>query len=72
MKAKVGDRIVVRGHRVGEGERDAKIIEIHGQDGAPPYLVRWTSDGHEGLLFPGSDVTIEHFGVATAKGAPKP
>ena len=60
MKANVGDRIVVRGHQVGERERHGEIVEVHGADGTPPYLVRWLDDGHEGLVFPGSDVTIEH------------
>ena len=30
---------------------------MHGADGAPPYVVRW-SDGHEGLMFPGADAHI--------------
>ena len=29
-----------------------EVLETRGDDGAPPYLVRW-SDGHEGLLYPG-------------------
>lgn len=41
--------------------RDAEILEVHGADGEPPYLVRWSDDGHEGLMFPASDATIEHF-----------
>lgn len=61
MRAAVGDRLIVRGHVVGEPDRDAEILEVHGEDGQPPYLVRWDDDGHEGLLFPGSDVSIEHF-----------
>jgi hypothetical protein len=61
MKASVGDRLIIKGHHVGEPDRNAEIIEVHGQDGAPPYLVRWDDDGHEGLLFPGSDASIEHF-----------
>ncbi len=61
MNAKVGDRIVVRGHRVGEHERDGEILEVRGEDGGPPYLVKWSADGHIGMVFPGSDVTIEHF-----------
>jgi hypothetical protein len=60
MQANVGDRVVVRGHRIGERERHGEIVEVHGEDGAPPYLIRWLDDGHEGLVFPGSDVTIEH------------
>jgi hypothetical protein len=61
MKARVGDRLVIHGHRVGEPERDAEILEVRGTDGEPPYLVRWSDDGHEGLVYPGSDAYVEHF-----------
>jgi hypothetical protein len=61
MKAAVGDRLVIKGHYVGQPDRDAEILEVHGDDGAPPYLVRWSDDGHEGLFFPGSDAIVEHF-----------
>jgi Domain of unknown function (DUF1918) len=67
MNASVGDRIVVRGHRVGEHERDGEILEVHGPDGGPPFLVRWATDGHTGMVFPGSDVTIEHFEAHQAR-----
>jgi len=60
MHAEVGDRIVIRGHRVGEHERDAEILEVHGKDGGPPYVVRWSTDGQEGLFFPGPDAEIAH------------
>jgi hypothetical protein len=60
MQAAVGDRIVIKGHRVGEPERDGEVLEVHGDDGAPPYVVRWEDDGHEVLFFPGSDATVEH------------
>jgi hypothetical protein len=58
MRSNVGDRIIVRGHQVGDPNRDGIILEVHGEDGGPPFLVRW-SDGHEGLFFPGSDATVE-------------
>ncbi|HKY67052.1 MAG TPA: DUF1918 domain-containing protein [Acidimicrobiales bacterium] len=58
MKAKIGDRIVVRGNRQGDPDRDAEVLEVHGADGDPPYVVRWTQDGHEGLYFPGTDAAI--------------
>jgi hypothetical protein len=61
VKAAVGDKIVVRGHRVGEPDRDAEVLEVRGPDGEPPYLVRWSDDGHEGLYFPGSDATTVHY-----------
>jgi len=60
MKAKVGDKLLVVGHHVGEHGREAEILEVHGADGAPPYLVRWVEDGHQALVFPGSDASIEH------------
>lgn len=61
MQARVGDRIVVKGHHVGEPDRDGKILEVHGADDGPPFLVEWGDDGHVGLFFPGSDATVEHF-----------
>jgi len=64
MRAAVGDRIVIRGHRIGEPVRDAEVLEI-GADGGPPYRVRWGDTGHEGLYFPGSDATVEHLGHHT-------
>jgi hypothetical protein len=60
MKAAVGDRLVIKGHRQGERPRDAEVIEVLGEDGGPPFRVRWSDDGHESLLFPGSDASIEH------------
>lgn len=61
MKASVGDRMIIKGHRVGEPDRDAEILEVHGEDGAPPYLIRWDDDGRVGLFFPGVDASVEHF-----------
>jgi hypothetical protein len=69
MKASVGDRIIVRGHHVGESERDGEILEVHGTDGGPPYLVKWAADGHVGFVFPGPDVAIEHFESHLSRGA---
>ena len=60
MQARVGDRIVIRGHHVGEAIRDGEILEVRGPDGGPPYIVRWEDSGHEPLFFPGSDARIEH------------
>lgn len=59
MHAKPGDRLVVGGHRVGEQVREAEILEVRGDKGSPPYYVRW-ADGHESLVYPGSDMTVEH------------
>jgi len=60
MDAKVGDRLVIKGDHVGEPDRGAEILEVHGEQGGPPFVVRWDDDGHEGLFFPGSDAVVEH------------
>jgi hypothetical protein len=61
MQATVGDRIMIKGHHVGEYDRDCEVLEVHGKDGAPPYVVRWSDDGHVTLYFPGSDAYVQHF-----------
>jgi hypothetical protein len=58
MQASVGDRIVIRGRRAGEPNRDCEVLEVHGPNGSPPYLVRWGDSGHETLFFPGTDATV--------------
>jgi hypothetical protein len=63
MQAKIGDQLTIRGHHVGDPERHAEIVEVHGVDGAPPYLVRWDDSGHSTLLFPGTDAVVEHLRV---------
>jgi len=68
MRASVGDRIVIQGHRVGEPVRDCEVLEVDGADGGPPYHVRWGDNGHESLFFPGSDASVEHL----AHGARQP
>lgn len=60
MRAGVGDRIVIEGHRVGESRRDCEVLEVRGLEGGPPYLVRWGDNGHQALFFPGTDASIEH------------
>jgi hypothetical protein len=59
MRANVGDRLVIKRHKVGEPDRQAEVLEVKGEDGQPPYVVRWASDGHVGLVLPGSDAFIE-------------
>ena len=61
MRAAVGDRIEIGSHRVGEPDRDCEVLEVRGDDGAPPYVVRWGDDGHQGWFFPGSDASVQHF-----------
>ena len=61
MQAHVGDRLVIKSHHHGEHGTDGEILEVRGADGTPPYLVRWSEDGHMGLVFPGPDAVIESF-----------
>ena len=51
----------IRSLHVDEAVRDGEVLEVHGADGAPPYLVRWSDNGHETLVFPGPDAQMEHF-----------
>jgi hypothetical protein len=61
LRATPGDRIVIRGHHVGEPDRDGEILEVLGDDGQPPYLVRWTDDDRVSRFYPGSDAHVQHF-----------
>ena len=66
MQASVADRIVDHGHRAGGPDRDGEIIEVHGSDGGPPFVVRWGDTGHETTFFRGPDATGQHFEHAPA------
>jgi len=57
MRAQVGDRLVVEGRSDTTPKREGEVIEVRGEDGGPPYLVRW-HDGHEGLCYPGPDAHV--------------
>jgi len=50
MRAQVGDLLVADGAEI---HRVCEIIRLNHADGSPPYVVRWLSDGHIALLFPG-------------------
>jgi hypothetical protein len=58
MQASVGDRLHVHSRTVGVPDETSEIIEVRGEAGEPPYLVRH-ADGREGLVYPGADATIE-------------
>jgi hypothetical protein len=60
MKARVGDRLVIRSRQVDGAVRNAEILEIRHSDGSPPYVVRWSDSGQEALVFPGDDAYVEH------------
>jgi hypothetical protein len=49
MRANVGDRLVVPGPE----SRTGLVIRVLGPDGAPPYVIKWQSDGHIAMVTPG-------------------
>jgi Domain of unknown function (DUF1918) len=59
MRAQVGDQLVVEGRTTNVPQQRGEVIEVRGDDGAPPYVVRW-ADGHEGLVYPGPDAHVVH------------
>ncbi|MEV5572838.1 DUF1918 domain-containing protein [Spirillospora sp. NPDC052269] len=59
MKAMVGDRLHIHRNAVGVTDTEAEIIEVRGDDGAPPYVCRFP-DGHVATVFPGPDAVVEH------------
>ena len=58
MKAHTGDELVVFSNHVDQPAAHGEILEVHGRDGDPPFLVRWAENGHEALVFPGSDARV--------------
>ena len=59
MNARIGDRIIVEGTRLGDRRRIGVIVAIAHPDGAPPYRVKWLDDGRTTLIFPGPESRIE-------------
>jgi hypothetical protein len=62
MQAAVGDTLLVHGRTVGHHDRTARVLEVLGHDGNPPYRVRFEDDGHEALMAPGPDTVVRHPG----------
>lgn len=58
VQASVGDRLHVHGNTVGEPDRIGEIVEVRGESGGPPFVVRF-DDGTEKLMFPGPDAVVE-------------
>ena len=54
MYARVGDRLIVEG----DAARTGLIIAVPHDDGSPPYIVKWLSDGHIAMVSPGDFARI--------------
>lgn len=60
MQAIVGDKLLVHGRIVGQHDRLAEVLEVLGDNGGPPFRVRFEDDGHECLMSPGPDTVVRH------------
>jgi hypothetical protein len=52
--------IEVRRRDVDDMVRRGEVLEIRGEDGAPPYLMQWDDSPHQCIYFPGSDAVLRH------------
>lgn len=66
MRAHPGDLLLIKGHHVGHVMRTAEIVEVRGEDGEPPYVVRWEDTGRQSLVFPGPDAMVHPRGRSSA------
>lgn len=67
MYAHEGDRLVVPSEQPGGPAREAEILGFRKGDGSPPFHVRWSDTGHEGLCFPGPSAFVIHLGQSGAE-----
>ena len=59
IRPAVGDTLIVNGAGMAGLPLLGTILAIFGDDGAPPYLVRWTAGDYESRVFPGAGARIE-------------
>jgi hypothetical protein len=52
-----GDVVEIAAHRVGMPTRTGEVVAVLGTAGSEHFRVRW-EDGHESVLYPGSDASI--------------
>lgn len=66
-----GDRLVIRSRHLDEPVRTGEIVEVHGKDGGPPYVVRWEGETDTVVIVPGPDAHVEHHtgGISSAQKA---
>ena len=59
IRAEPGDTLVIDGAGMAGLPQLGTIVAVYGQDGAPPYLVRWIAGDYECRLYPGPGSHIE-------------
>jgi len=52
LRAEVGDQLVGPGPTVMHGEIVGVIVQVHGDDGGPPFTVRWYDDASVSKINP--------------------
>jgi hypothetical protein len=68
MYAHVGDRLIAEG----DAARSGLIIGVPHEDGSPPYIVKWLSDGHIAMVWPGDFARVLPAGARGSNGWPPP
>lgn len=58
MRASVGDRVVIASAQVGQPPREGEVVEVRGEGGGPPWMVRWSGESEETMFFPGPDAHV--------------
>ena len=64
MQAQVGDRLLVGHGR----QRAGLVIGVPRDDGQPPYIIKWLSDGHIAMVFPDQYARIVPAGHPAGSG----
>ena len=67
MRAQAGDELMVHGRHQGDEDRRGTIVGVKGENGEPPYVVRWR-DGHESVFFPSSGTEVTHHAAEGTAG----
>jgi len=55
LRAEVGDQLVRRGTAIGHSEILGVVIRVHGEDGGPPFTVRWYDSGYVSKVTPNAE-----------------
>jgi Domain of unknown function (DUF1918) len=59
LRAEVGDTLVIDSGGMAGLPRIGTIIAVTGQDGSPPYMVRWLAGEYESRILPGAGARVE-------------
>lgn len=66
-----GDHVVIPRHGFNQQDRRGLVVDARGDQGGPPWVVRWLDDPHDTphdvIFFPGPDATIEPAASSVAK-----